>query len=276
VTEIFQIFLLGVSLCSFYWIYRGRYPTLGDFVGVLLAAYAVLAAYDGATVALHEYARTYDGRVTPGVVVALVEPPKTRWPRHPRGGPRFWYALQRFATEGSRIHEVLGRLILTGSPRVWTIEYRYDCERAQGCYGRDAVSEEMWRQTYPGQTIEVRRPNRELDDSRLEDNPQWKTAIVDVGVGGALLLTSGAVSGRLKRRGPRYLTARAVVTAIEPLRSGDEPAWRIKFAYFDSKGEAHEGTDEVVAVKWKAGDEGVAVFPPHRPELATFRPLETA
>ena len=47
-TEVIQVFLLGIPLYWFYCIYRGRWPRPGDFVGVLLAAYAVLAAYDGA------------------------------------------------------------------------------------------------------------------------------------------------------------------------------------------------------------------------------------
>ena len=80
----------------------------------------------------------------------------------------------------------------------------------------------------------------------------------------------------LIRRGPRYVTVPAVVTAIETLRTGNEPAWRITFAYFDSKGNAYEGKDEVVVARWKTGDEGLAVFPPGSPDLATFQPLGSA
>jgi hypothetical protein len=133
----------------------------------------------------------------------------------------------------------------------------------------------LWRRLYPGQTIEVRRPSNEIGFSRLDENPHGMKALLNLAIAVALFVAAGAVSGRLKRRGPRYLTAPAVVTAIESLRSGDEPLWRIKFAYFDAKGAAYEGADEVVVATWKPGDEGLAVFPPDRPELATFRPLST-
>jgi hypothetical protein len=244
-------------------------------VGLALGAAAALAAYDGVTLGMREYARTHDGRVTPGVVMAQVDPTKAPR-RRVRGRHRLWHDLEKLTVQGSRIHDILGRLILTGSPHAWAVEYRYDCERPQGCYGRDIVPEALWHQLYPGQTIQVRRPNSEIEFSRLEENPQGTKAMLDLATAVALLVAGAAVSGRLKRRGPRYLRAPAVVTAIESLRSGDEPLWRIKFAYFDAKGAAHEGADEVVVATWKPGDEGLAVFPPDRPELATFRPLEPA
>jgi hypothetical protein len=122
----------------------------------------------------------------------------------------------------------------------------------------------------------VCRRNREIDSGRLDDNPQWKRAVVNVATAGALLLVAGFVSGHLKRRRPRYLTVPAVVTAIEPVRTHDITRWKLTFAYFDSKGAAYEGADEVLVAAWKPGDEGLAVFPPDRPDLATFRPPETA
>ena len=183
---------------------------------------------------------------------------------------------ETLALEGSRIHDVLGRLILTGSPQPWTIEYRYECERPQGCHGRDIVPEALWHRLSPGQIVNVRRPNGEIDSSRLDDNPQSATAMADLAIAAALLLAAGAVSGQLKRRQPRYVMVPAVVTAIEPLRTGDEPAWRIRFAYFDAQGATHEGTDQVIVAAWKPGDEGHAVFPPNSPDLATFRPLGSA
>ena len=96
--------------------------------------------------------------------------------------------------------------------------------------------------------------------------------MADLTIAAALLLAAGAVSGQLKRRRPRYVTVPAVVTAIEPLRTGDEPSWRISFAYVDSKGATHEAADELFAAAWEPGDEGLAVFPPDQPDLATFRP----
>jgi hypothetical protein len=115
-----------------------------------------------------------------------------------------------------------------------------------------------------------------MDSSRLEDYPQSGRAMMDLAIAGALLLAAGAVSGKLKWRGPRYVTVPAVVTAIEQLRTGDEPAWRIRFADADAKGTMYEAADEVVVARWREGDEGLAVFPPGQPDLATFRPLGAA
>jgi hypothetical protein len=100
--------------------------------------------------------------------------------------------------------------------------------------------------------------------------------MADLGIAAALFLAAAAVSGQLKRRRPRYVIVPAVVTAIEPLRMGDEPTWRIKFAFLDAKGATHESADEVRVAAWEPGDEGLAVFPPDSPDLATFRPLVSA
>ena len=265
---------LGVAAVG-YSIYSGRSPRLGAVAGLLLGAAAALAAYDGVTRARREYAATHEGRVTPGVVLAQIDPAKAKTAWVPRRR-RMWYDLETLTTEGSRIHDVLGRLMLTGSPRAWTVEYRYECERPRGCYARDIVPYELWRRLLPGQRIDVRRPNGEIDASRLDDNPQWTRAMADLGIAAALLLAAGAVSGQLTRRKPRYVMVPAVVTAVEPRRVGDEPTWQITFAYLDAKGATHEATDEVIVAKWAPGDEGLAVFPPNSPDLATFRPLDAA
>jgi hypothetical protein len=266
--------LLG-AVAFGYCLYSGRFPKLGVVGGLLLGAAGALAAYDGATLARREYASTHDGRVTRGVVIAQIDPTKAMKPRvHRRGYVR--RELKTLTIQGSRLHDVLGRLILTGSPEAWSIEYRYECERPRGCFGRDIVPEALWRRLYPGQTIDVRRPKGEIDSSRLDDNPQWARALTDLTIAAALLLAAGAVSGQLKRRQPRYLAAPAVVTAIEPLRTGDEPTWRVRFAYFDSKGATHEAANEFCVARWKPGDEGLAVFPPDQPDLATLRPLGSA
>ena len=266
--------VLAIFVPLGYGLYSGRSPSLGVVGGLLLGAAAILAAYDGTTRALREYASTHDGRVTPGFVIAQIAPAKATKPRI-RGRAR-WYDLQTLTMEGSRLHDVLGRWLLTGSPRAWSIEYRYECERPRGCYGRDIVPEALWHRLYPGQRVNVRRPNLEIDSSRLDDNPQWATAMADLGIAAALLLAAGGVSGQLTRRRPRYVTVPAVVTAIEPLRMGDEPLWQIKFAYVDAKGATHEAADQVVVAAWKPGDEGLARFPPDSPDLATFRPLGSA
>jgi hypothetical protein len=257
-----------------YCVYNGRSPRLGLLAGLLLGAAGTLAAYDGTTRAWREYAFTQDGRSTPGVVVAQISPTTARKSSVSRRG-QLARDLETLTIQGSRFHDVLGRLILTGSPRAWTIEYRYECERPRECHGRDIVPEALWSQLHPGQTVNVRRPNGDVEWSRLEDNPQWGTAIADLTIAAALLVAAAAVSGQFTRRRRRYVTVPAVITAIEPARTGDEPTWRITFAYLDSKGDAHESTDEVMVARSKPGDEGLAVFPPGQPELATFRPPDS-
>jgi hypothetical protein len=267
--------LVPVAVVAFlYFVYSGRLRP-GAFMALGFCAFALLAAYDGILLGAREYARAHDGHVTTGVVVSKTSATGLRR-KEGSPGQRWWHRRLAFRAEGFGPHDMLGRLVLTGSLRAWMIDYRYECQRPRGCFGRDFVPEARWRELYPGQTVNVCRGNTETESSRLEDNPQWQQAVVNIATAGALLLLAGLTSGHLKWRRPRYLTVPAVVTAIEQLRSGDEPAWRLKFAYFDAKGEAHEGADEVVVATWKAGDEGLAVFPPDQPELATFRPVETA
>jgi hypothetical protein len=38
----------------------------------------------------------------------------------------------------------------------------------------------------------------------------------------------------------------------------------------------HEAANEVVVVAWEPGDEGLAVFPPDQPDLATLQALGSA
>jgi len=61
------------------------------------------------------------------------------------------------------------------------------------------------------------------------------------------------------------------VTAVEPLKYGDETRWRIRFAYFDRHGQAQESADQVAQGSWKTGDSCVAVYPPDQPDLATLQ-----
>jgi hypothetical protein len=253
---------------------RRSTPVIIPAVLIGAAAAAALAAYDGVTLAAREYARTHDGRLSPGVVIgksssSLVDSsPRARGRSLKRSG-------SLLITEGYRVHDVLGRLILTGSSSAWIIEYRYTCERAVGCPGRDFVRESLWRKLYNGDPINVRRANTEYGSSRLDENPQWGTAVVDIATAGVLLLVGGLVSGRLGARRRRYLTVPAVVTAIEPVTEGGSTRWRITFAYVDHHGMPQESVDRVATDHWKPGDDCLAVFPPGRPDLAGFQPPST-
>jgi len=218
--------LVPIAVVAYpYFMYVGRLKS-GVLSALVISAFAILAAYDGAMLAAREYARAHDGQVTAGIVLSKTSAtglertegnPGRRW-RHPSLGP---------LAEGFRPHDMLGRLVLTGSLRAWMMEYKDDCERPQGCFGRDFVPEARWRQLYAGQPVSVCRPRREIDSSRLEDNSQWKTVVVNIASAGALLFIAGLAPGHLKRRGPRYLTAPAVVTAVEPVRTNDVTRWKL-------------------------------------------------
>ena len=81
-----SLVFLGVVVALGYSLYSGRFPRPGVVGGLLLGAAATLAAYDGTTRARREYASTHDGRVTPGVVVAQIDPTKGRSRGFPGAG----------------------------------------------------------------------------------------------------------------------------------------------------------------------------------------------
>jgi len=175
--------------------------------------------------------------------------------------------------DGFKIHDEFARVVLTGSLNAWAIDYRYGCARPQGCSGRDFVPEDLWRRLAVGQTVNVRRSHGESASSRLDGNPLWTVAMIDLAFASALLIGAAAVAGRLAVPRRRYLTAPAIVIAVEPVKYRDVTRWRVRFAYFDPTGVAQESADEVVKNVWKPGDECVALFPPEQPALASFRPL---
>ena len=100
-------------------------------------------------------------------------------------------------------------------------------------------------------------------------------AFVQFGIVAAMLLVAALLSGWRPFRfsGVRWVTAPAVVLAVEPVKYRDVVRWRIRFAYFDPEGVAQESADEVVTDAWKVGDSCLAVFKPNQPDLATMRPL---
>jgi hypothetical protein len=89
-----------------------------------------------------------------------------------------------------------------------------------------------------------------------------------------LLFIAGVLAGRVilfRRR--EWLVVPAVVTAVEPVAYKDATRLRIRFAYFDPKGEPQESADEVVTGAWKPGDDCEAVLRADNPSVATLRPL---
>ena len=102
--------------------------------------------------------------------------------------------------------------------------------------------------------VNVRQADWEKDTSRLDENSRWPAALVELAIGGLLLLAAGVASNRIVLFRRRWLTAPAVVTAVEPVHYGDDVRWRIRFAYFDRHGVPQESADQVVPGRWKTGD----------------------
>ena len=89
-----------------------------------------------------------------------------------------------------------------------------------------------------------------------------------------LLIAAAVLSGRVRFRSlAKYVTAPAVVTAVEELRYGDEKRWRVTFRYFDADAQPQESIDEANDPSWRVGEEGLAVYRPQAPDVATLQPL---
>jgi hypothetical protein len=265
---------LLLVLCLFvalaYWVRTGRKLTARG-AALLLSAVAVWATYDAGMIAVREYDSAQHGRVQTGIVVKKLSSTGADGSERLRS-PRSRRSRRLITTEGFKIHDVLARLIFTGSTNAWVIEYRYSCDQ-HPCRARDFVPETLWRELHNGQTVNVRRSNG--SGSRLDANPPWTTAIANMAIAAALLLAAGLVSGGLTvRLGRRYVSAPAVVTAIEPVKYRDVTRWRIRFSYVDPDGNGQEGVDEVVTDAWQPGDACLAVFPLEQPGLAGFRALD--
>ena len=240
-----------------------------------LAAGGVMAFVGGFMLGVTEGSRARDGRVSSGIVVEKFSSSGAQGTRRigRRGGRDQQQTRPVVTANGFAFYESLARLIVTGSPKAWAVDYRFPCAGGRTCFDRDFVTEEQWLPVRAGSTVNVRQAHWETTTSRIDGSPRWATALADLGIGSVLLTAAGLVSGRLvlfRRR--RWLTAPAVVTAVEPLKYGDETHWRIRFAYFDRNGQAQESADQVTQGSWKTGDSCIAVYRPGQPDLATLQP----
>ena len=254
---------------------RGKL-TMPGIATYVLVVIAVMACFEGLTLAYREENRARYGRVTSGVILEKFSSTGAEGSRQiGRRGGRDQVRRRPIVTiTGFQIHDMLARLIATGSPAAWVVQYRFSCDAPYVCSGRDFVSEELWMRLRAGQPVNVRQAEGESMTARLDENPQWTLAAANIALGAALLFVAGLVSGRITVfRARRWVTAPAVVVAVEPVRDGEDPRWRIRFAYFDREGLAQESADEVGSRAWKVGDSCIAVFQPTQPELATLQPL---
>ncbi|HTM25357.1 MAG TPA: hypothetical protein VL225_09200 [Vicinamibacterales bacterium] len=242
----------------------------------ILGIAGLLAFYAGFDLAAQEEARARYGRVVTGVIEERYSTTSREGTRHigTYGGRNQTVTQPVVTIKGFHFYETFARLLVTGSPAAWVVDYRFPCDAGPSCYGRDFVTEELWSRLRAGQTVNVRRAVGETGTSRLDENPQWSIAFAQLGISAVLLLATGVVSGRLTVfGGPAWITAPAVVTAVDRVTYKDAVRWRVRFAYFDPDGVAQESADEVVNELWKPGDECLAVFRPNEPALATMRPV---
>jgi hypothetical protein len=249
--------------------------TLRGAATYLLAIAGLLALFDGGPLAVLEEARVRYGRVVPGVVIEKLSSTGTDGSGEIGRRSRRYNRARRIVTiTGFRLHEILARWVVTGSPAAWVISYRFPCAAPRGCYERDFVTKEQWDGLREGQSVNVRHADGETLAGRLDEYPQWPIAIAVLAIGSMLLpLAKLLWSGFALFAGQTWITSPAVVVAVETVRYSDDAIrWRVRFAYFDPQGVAQESADEVAVASWKVGDPCVAVFQPDQPELATLQP----
>lgn len=256
-----------------YWIFSR--PSRG-FGGRTTAALVVAGAgaivfVDGFSLAVIEESRARYGVVVSGVVEERLSSTGELGTRTIGGRNRFGRG-PTVRTSGFDVYQSVSRALLSGSFYAWVIDYRYPCSVASGmCRGRDFVAHDLWLQLEAGRPVNVRQSREETKTGRLDENPQRALAFVKTAIACVLLGLAVLTSGRftiLRRR--RYVQADAVVTAVEPIKYGDEVRWKVHFAYFDVKGDAQDSVDEANDPHWKAGDECYAVYSPQTPDVATL------
>lgn len=274
------ILVFYVLMGAFY-LLIGRKTSLGEGVGLVLAVAAAFPLLSGGLLLYREYGRSEEGRVSAGVVTGKLSSTGENGSRT-IGGGQFSRARGRrrlptvMTSNGFGFDDVLARVMRSGSPDAWFVEYRYPCDTFTGCWQREAVSHDMWSDLEVGQMVNVRTAKDQNDRGRLDANPQWGTALAKVAIGGTLGLLAGLVSGRLAPRRRRLVTVPAVVTSVEPMTAGRKVHWRVKYAYLTPDGAAFENADEVYVSGLRPGDNCLAVYPPDQPDAGTLRLTDRA
>lgn len=275
----FLAFLLKVAtpVVVAYKLRTGTRFTVRGIAAFAFMVAGILALFAGYDLAALEEARFRYGHVYPGHVIEKLSSTGAEGTRHigTYGGRNQVKTRPVVTMSGFHVYDRLARLIVTGTPLAWVVDYQFACDAPRFCSGRDFVSEEQWARLSAGGTVNVRRADGETGSSRLDDNPQWPFALADMGIGAVLLVVAGVLAGRIvlfRRR--QWLVVPAVVTAVEPVGYKDATRLRVRFAYFDPKGDPQESADEVAAGTWKPGDDCQAVVRADSPELATLRPSQ--
>lgn len=250
----------------------GRTWTTRQGTGLALAIVAAWPLLDGVFDLEREVARYQQGNVTSGEVLRrLSSTGEAGTETIGRSYPRRTGRSRTVNTaNGFRLHDLLARWLVTGTTDAWVVDYRYPCGTPSGCYGRDFVGHELWSRLRPGQAVMIRSVKGRVTSGRLSNNTVWPEAAVKTGIGGALASLAYLLIVGVKRR-QTFVTAAAVVTAVEPVPAGDTVHWRVTFAYFDEQGQPQECSDEVYVRHLKPGDDCVVLYPKGKPDLGSLR-----
>lgn len=183
----FASLLALVLLARHLRLYR-RFPSLRQVVAYFVAVAGVSAFWTGFYLSVKEDARSRYGHLTSGTIVEKMSSTGEQGTR-----TIGWRHAVIRTSKGTRYYEHLARQIITGSPLAWAVDYSYDCGRPQPCWGRDFVSRDAWMELRKGARVEVRHVPDGIGGQRLEQNPQWATAIVEMCIGGVVLLVACAL-----------------------------------------------------------------------------------
>ena len=105
--------------------------------------------------------------------------------------------------------------------------------------------------------------------ARLEDNPQLTLTLLRLAFSGMFFVGTAWLMGRFKAP-HRYVSVPATVTTVEEVNYLGAKRWKVRFAYFDQKGNAQESAAEVSQPGWRPGDACEAIYRQDTPDLATL------
>jgi hypothetical protein len=249
-----QLAMFGAAA---YYVSTRGFPKPREVVAFLILLVGLGGCWQGFLLAVREDARLRDGTVIAGIVVA----------QRPDGPP----------VVGPLLPRAVAQRVAYGSLDIRTVEYQYPCGGGtRKCSGRDYVSPDYWSRLRVGDVVNVRQGWNETETGRLDENPQLAFALWHLGLSSIIVYGAAALGGMLPKRRLKYLSAPAVVLAVEPMHRGDEQRWKVRFGYIDGKGNAQESVDEVTVLTVKTGDDCIAVYRPTSPDLATLQILEAS
>jgi hypothetical protein len=233
--------LAAFVVFAYYLTSTGRWPRVSNIVAFVLLMIAVVGFYEGFTLAVREEARLRYGQVIPGVITEMY-----RSDGHGRTYATTGHEGPSAGVGTYLLTEPLARWLAYGSPRTLLVDYRYPCSVGRGvCFGRDYVGPDVWPALSAGKSINVRQNGTEGSTARLDENPQMRFAVAQLGVSAVFLFAAGVVSRRIRLLPARrkYLTTDGSITAVESVQYRDATRWKVRYAYFDDKGTAQECAD---------------------------------